>query len=472
MINLTQSILIKQHPKYLSMAKKSLRRILRYILILIIAGLVYGIYYINSLLPIITGYPAKFLCSAVFVSGRAQDEVEAMDLHFSFIKYTKNAVDYQDSSVTSSFLWGKSKAIFRKGFGATLLRGATEEELRKVKFPDFGKLPYNQDTIAWPLGNIVSDSTTNIDRAALEEITDKLMDEDGYNGHAFAFMVVHKGVPVVEAYQPEFNAKTRFLSWSMAKSFTNTLAGIMVKDGKWDINQPMNISEWKADSRKDITYNNLMQAQSGLLWNEDYGNRSDVTVMLYCEKDFARFVFNQPLESPVGSKWYYSSGNPNVVTYQMRRTIGSDKEYYQFPYTRLFNKIGMPDAIFEVDASGTFVGSSYIYATARDYARYGLLHLQDGIFNGERILPEGWVKYSTSPNAHSKGEYGSLFWLNQSNEFPAAPADMYCCKGYDGQRIFMIPSKELIVVVLGFSHKPDHVMDCNALLGDVLSAIK
>jgi len=341
----------------------------------------------------------------------------------------------------------------------------------KIKFPETIST-YDQDTIAWPLGNLLLSKTTGIDSVKLAEITEKLMDDEGYNGHAFAFMVVHKGIPVVEAYQPQFNAKTRFLSWSMAKSFTNTLAGIMVKDGNWDINQPMNIPEWQKDDRKQITYNNLMQAESGLLWNEDYGNRSDVTVMLFCENDFARFVFGQPLEAPVGSKWYYSSGNPNVVTYQIRQTIGNNQKYYQFPHERLFKKIGMPDAVFETDASGNFVGSSYIYATVRDYVRYGLLHLQDGIFNGERILPEGWVKYSTSPNAHSKGEYGSLFWLNKSNEFPSAPDDMYCCKGYDGQRIFMIPSKELVVVILGFSHKPDHVMNCDELLGDILSAIK
>jgi len=451
--------------------KSNLRRILWSVFVLLLIGLVYGSFYINSLLSIITGYPAKYLCSAVFISNRQQAEVEAMDLHFSFIKYAKNEVNFQDSSVASSFLWGKSKAIFRNGFGATLLRGVTEVELRKIKFPKMSKT-YDQDTIAWPMGNIMPETTTNIDTVALEQITEKLMDEDGYNGHAFAYLVVHKGIPVAEAYQPQFDAKTRFLSWSMAKSFTNTLAGIMVKDEKWDINRPISIDEWKADDRKQITYNNLMQAESGLLWNEDYGNRSDVTVMLYCENDFARFVFDQPLEAPVGSKWYYSSGNPNVVTYQMRKTIGNDQQYYQFPQKRLFNKIGMPDAIFEVDASGNFVGSSYIYATARDYARYGLLHLQDGVFNGERILPEGWVKYSSTPNKHSNGQYGSLFWLNQSNKFPSVPKDMYCCKGYDGQRIFMIPSKELVVVILGFSHKPDHVMNCDELLGDIISAIK
>jgi CubicO group peptidase (beta-lactamase class C family) len=454
-------------------AHKLLKRILLSFLVLVAGGIAFGVFYLNSLLPIITGYPAKYLCSAVFISNRQQEEVEAMDLHFSFIKYVKNEVNFQDSSVTSTFLWGKSKAIFRKGFGSTLLRGIDEAELRKVKFPGLTPLHYSQDTTKWPLGNIMPAKTTTIDTVKLVEITEKLMDDEAYNGHAFAFMVVHRGIPVVEAYQPQFNAKTKFLSWSMAKSFTNTLAGIMVKEGKWDINKPMNIPEWQNDDRKQITYNNLMQAESGLLWNEDYGNRSDVTLMLYCENDFARYVFDRPLEAPVGTKWIYSSGNPNVVTYQIRRTIGNDEEYYRFPHVALFDKIGMPDAVFEVDASGNFVGSSYIYATARDYARYGLMLMNDGMFNGERILPEGWVKYCTSPNNRSEGQYGSLFWINRSKiMYPSAPEDMFWCQGYDGQRIFMIPSKELVVVILGFSHDPVFTMKRDELLRDILETIQ
>ena len=454
-----------------SSPKQVLSRILKVVLILVIAGLGYGIYYINSLLPIITGYPAKYLCSAVFVSNRDQAEVEAMDLHFSFIKYTKNTVDLQDSSVISSFLWGKSKAIYRRGFGTTLLRDVSEEELRKINFPDSDKSPYNQDTINWPLGNLIPDTVRIIDAEGLNEISEKLMDDDGYNGHAFAFMVVHKGIPVVESYQPEFNAKTRFLSWSMAKSFTNALAGIMVKDGKWDINQPVDLPGWKNDDRKNITINNLMQMQSGLRWNEDYGARSDVTVMLYCEKDFAGFTYDQPLAYPAGTKWYYSSGSVNVLNFLMRKSIGNDPDYYRFAQTQLFNKIGMPDAVFEVDASGTQVGSSYIYATARDYSRFGLLCLQDGVFNGERILPEGWMTYSTTPASDSNGRYGSLFWLNTSKYYPSAPEDMYSCNGHDGQQIFIIPSKDLVVVLLGYSPKPDRVMNFDALLGDIISAI-
>ena len=452
------------------MKRTSGKRILWSVLAILIIGVGYGVYYINSLLPIITGYPAKYLCSAVFVSGREQAEVEAMDLHFSFIKYTKSKVDFQDSSVTTSFLWAKSKAIYRKGFGATLLRGVSEDDLRKIRFPR-SSATANQDTIAWPMGNLMPKKGSATDTIKLERIAEKLMDDEGYNGHAFAFMVVHKGIPVVEAYQPQFNAQTRFLSWSMAKSFTNTLSGIMVKENKWDINKPVSIPEWQSDERKNITINNLMQMQSGLRWNEDYGNRSDVTQMLYCENDFAKFTYNQPFAFPAGSHWYYSSGSVNVVNFLMRKTIGNDNEYNNFAQSRLFNKIGMPDAVFEVDASGTQVGSSYVYATARDYARFGMLYLQDGVFNGERILPEGWVNYTTTPASDSDGKYGSLFWLNQSKYYPAAPEDMYSCNGHDGQQIFIIPSKELVVVLVGYSPKPDRVMKFNDLLGDILSAI-
>lgn len=437
----------------------------------LIAGLAYGVIYINSLMPIITGYPAKYLCSAVFISNRIPAEVEALDLNFSFIKYTKSEVDFQDSSVTTYFLWGKSKAIYRRGFGCTLLRGMDEATLRSVKFPKSQLVTYNQDTISWPMGNQMPDTITEIDKLKLAEVTQKLMVENKYNGHAFAFMVVHKGFPVAESYQPEFNLKTRFLCWSMAKSFTNALVGVMVKEGNLDIFKPVNLPEWQNDDRKQITINDLMQMQSGLKWNEDYGTRSDVTAMLYCEHDFARYAYNRPLDFPIGSKWCYSSGSANVINYLMRRTLNNDNEYYGFSQSKLFNKIGMPDAVLEVDPTGTQVGSSYIYGTARDCARFGLLYLHDGVFNGERILPVGWVTYSTTAVADSKGEYGSMFWLNKAKYYPSAPEDMYSCDGHDGQRIFIIPSKELVIVVLGYSPKPDKVMNFDALLGDILKTI-
>ncbi len=335
--------------------------------------------YLNSLLPIITGYSAKNLCSAVFVSGRTPEDVENMDLNFSFIKFVNNSVDFENKSVTSRFLWGRSKAIYREGFGTTLLRDIEEESLRKIRYPGGTEPGYSQDTINWPLGDIIPDTVTGIDLKALGDITGKVINDNAYNGNVFAFMVLHKGIPVAEAYKPGFDRHTRLLSWSMAKSFTNALVGILVRQGRVDIQKPAGIEEWKDDERKDITLNNLMQMQSGLEWNEDYGNRSDVTLMLHCESDMGRFAWEQEKEFPAGTTWYYSSGTTNIVSYLIRKELGNDSSYYTFADIELFNRIGMPDAVFEVDPSGTRVGSSYLYATARDYARFGLLYMNDGV---------------------------------------------------------------------------------------------
>ena len=200
--------------------------------------------------------------------------MEAIDLNFSFIKYTRNSVNYDEKSVTSRFLWGKSKAIYRDGFGVTLLRGIPEDKVRKARYPVVIGPGYLQDTIKWPLGDKLPGKNTGIDTIKLAEISKRLITDNAYKGNAFAFIVLHKGIPVAESYKPQFNQKTRLLSWSMAKSFINAMVGILVKQGKLDILKPTGLDEWKQDERSKITLNDLMQMQSGLKWNEDYGNRS------------------------------------------------------------------------------------------------------------------------------------------------------------------------------------------------------
>jgi hypothetical protein len=257
----------------------------------------------------------------------------------------------------------------------------------------------------------------------------------------------------------------------MAKSFINAMVGILVKQGKLDVMQPAGFDEWKGDERYKITINNLMQMQSGLKWNEDYGNRSDVTLMLHRESDMSHFALDRPIAYPAGTHWYYSSGATNIVSYLIRKQFTNDSSYYVFANNQLFNKIGTPDAVFEVDPSGTRIGSSYLYATARDYARFGLLFENDGVFNGERILPEDWVKYSTSVASASNGRYGAFFWLNRSKVLPSAPEDMYACDGHDGQHIYILPTQELVVVILGYSPTFKGGMDTDRLLRDILTTL-
>lgn len=443
------------------------RKLIAGFVLIFFAGMIYGIVYLNSLMPVITGYPAKYLCSAIFISGREQAAVEQLDLNFSMIQFTSNSVDYKDKSVTSRFLWGKSKAIFREGLGAVLVRETDEQTLKNAEITGLLQDRLVFDTLPWPLGNRLADSIPKSDDSGWNTIADKMFTAESYGGNPFAMLVIHRGIPVLERYAPEFDRNTRFLSWSMAKSFTNTLAGMLVMDGKLDKERPAGVDEWSNDDRKAITLNNLLRMESGLEWNEDYGNLSDVTRMLYKESDFAKYAYQRPLKSAPGTNWYYSSGTTNIVNHLIRNTFSSDEELHRYVHERLFHRIGMADAIFETDATGNLVGSSYVFATLRDYGRFGLLYLNDGFFNGERLLPEGWVEYTRSPSPNSQGAYGAQFWLNRNRFYPDAPEDMFSANGHDGQRIFIIPSKELVIVILGYS--PNQSMDFNAVLKDILA---
>lgn len=425
--------------------------------------------YMNSLLPIATGYAAKNLASAVFVSNRLQEDVEALDLNFSLIKYTRNKVDYENKRVTSTLLWGKSVAVYREGYGCTLVKDFDDFETNLPKLV----APYSSDTLMWPMGNILPDTAiiSETALAMLSEVKDNLISKGEYGGHAFAFVVLHKGIPVMEGYNKGIDQNTKLLSWSMAKSFTSALAGVMVKNNLLDIYAPSDLDEWEDDKRSEITVNNLLRMESGLRWNENYGNRSDVTIMLHCEEDFAEYAAEKSLKNKPGEAWYYSSGSTNIANKVMRNRFNNDSDYYRFAHEQLFYKTGMPGAVFELDESGTQVGSSYVYATARDYARFALLYLNDGYFEGEQIFPQDWVEYTTSMTSDSNGEYGSSFWLNLSKTLPSAPSSMYSCNGHDGQRIFILPEQETAIVVLGFSPKDSNNMDFDSLVRDVLVAI-
>jgi CubicO group peptidase (beta-lactamase class C family) len=441
------------------MKKKS---ILHIVLVLLLAAVLGGCVYLNSLMPIITGYAAKNLASAVFVSGREPADVEALDLHFSFIKFTRNRVDFENHTVTSRFLWSKSTALYRDGYGVTLLRGRkAKERLLAQSFP----LPPE------PAGSESLQPGDSATSARLAPIAKALVDDHVYNGTPFAFVVLYKGAIVAERYRTGMTEDTRLLSWSMGKSFTNALVGLMTGDGLLDIYASMDIPQWKDDNRSAITLNDLMQMQSGLEWNENYGNRSDVNLMLHREEDMGLFALSKPLMAKPGTHWYYSSGSTNIIMHYLRGKFASDTEFWSYIRSRLFTPLGIRNACFEPDMSGTPVGSSYLYVTARDYARFGQMYLDDGCVAGTRILPEGWVDYSVTPASDSKGGYGAFFWLNQNKSCPDVPEDMFSCQGHDGQEIYIIPSQDLVVVVLGYSPKPDRVIDFNALLRDIIAAL-
>ncbi len=441
--------------------KRALKTIVPVLLIMIPAGL----WYINLLLPIITGYSAKYLCSAVFVSHRDAKETEELDLAFSPVRYTRNRVDTINRLVTSRLLWNSSVAVYREGLGSVLVRGTDARRLQK---PDTEKHAANlieDDTLPGGFGK-----QTGAVRG-LPATGFRLFHQKVYGGEPFAFLVVHKGKLIHEQYRRGFTRKTRFPGWSVAKSITSALAGIRVREGRFHPDQPAELDEWSHDDRRNITVRHLLQMVSGLEWDENYGARSDVTRMLYEESDFAGFAWRRPLAAPPGTHWNYSSGSANIVCFLIRRSFPNDETYYSWIRETLFRPAGMHGAILETDAAGTPAGSSYIFATARDYASFGLMYLNDGEWSGRRILPEGWVAFSTTPAPGSDGGYGAGFWLNRNGYYPDLPKDMYSSNGHNGQRIFMLPTQQLVVVILGHSPKPEHDMDFGLLMKDILASL-
>jgi len=430
------------------------KRIFRSLFWTVIILLLVVFAYLNYIGQAVSGYSAKGLASGVFLSGRTQESIEKEDINFSLMKFTKNKVDFEKKEVISRFLLWKSKAVYNEGLGCTLVRDFSEETVKKMDYPDMPLQKCNPDTIPWPAGDLKIDTIpTGINMSKLQSVIDQAFADTGSYKGTFGVLVVYKDQIVAERYRKDFTSSTRFLSWSMAKSFTNALVGILVKEGKVDINSPVPREEWTRDERKNITLNNLLHMNSGLAFNEEYSKLklTDVTTMLLKEGDMADYAATKKLEFPPDSVWVYSGGSTNIVCEYIKTILGSESDYFAFPGKSLFNKIGMRSAIFEPDASGTFVGSSYIYATIHDYARFGLLYLHNGNWLGEQILPEDWVKYTTTPAHGSGGEYGAFFYLNKSGKYPGLPEDMFSCEGHDGQKIFIIPSKQLVVVRTGYS---------------------
>ena len=429
--------------------------------------------------PIMSGMAAKTVCSCVYVAGRSKESVVEKELQVFPGLSSADITLTEDSTVSATILWKTSKAIFRKGLGCTLLAEATESQVRSQSI----KLPTppatDQDTIPWPMGNVISDSLPKGTRSTTltKVLNDSFLETDPAKPlNTLAMVVVHNGEIIAEQYAEGFDKNSKLMGWSMTKSITNALIGILVKEGKLQLNSPVLIDEWQSDNRKNITLNNLLQASSGLEWSESYFSPTSTFHKMFTHSDDkAAYARTMTLKENPGEHFVYSSGTTLILSGIIRETLGDDY-YYKFPYEKLFYKIGMNSAVMEPDASGTFVASSYCYATARDWARFGLLYLNDGVWNGERILPDGWVKYTTTPAPSAEiGQYGAQWWLNagarnntDNRKYPKLPADAYWADGFEEQYVMVIPSKNLVVVRLGVSH---HGFDFEKLTSGVIAAL-
>jgi CubicO group peptidase (beta-lactamase class C family) len=428
---------------------------------ILLAILVYILNFAYKYAYIGSSYDAKIVCSCTFVSHRDWASIKAEDLYA--VPFATININEKEQSVTSK-IYGmfETKAIYRPGLGCTLVNEMEESDIRKEP-----KLIREVTKVG---STFQKSMDNNFDSISIQSaIKEAFTETDPKNPKVTrAIVVLQNGKIIAEKYAPKITSETPLLGWSMTKSVTNAMIGLLVKDGKLDIYKPAPIAEWQNDERKNITLDHLLRMSSGLDWEENYAQPSDATEMLFRSKNAGYFAMHAKAKYKPDEQWYYSSGTSNILQEIIRRQFATLADYQKFPHERLFQKIGMNSAVLEPDASGTYVGSSFMYATARDWAKFGQLYLKDGVWEGERILPEGWVKYSSTETPNSHGQYAAQFWLYHNNNL--YQNDVFHAIGFEGQYVTIVPSKNLVIVRLGCT--PSDNFDHSKLVKEIIKAVK
>ncbi|UIK03558.1 serine hydrolase domain-containing protein [Neorhizobium galegae] len=428
-----------------------MRLLVRFVKILcgvIVVGLIgLGIWLYTSppeLLRVGSGYSAKMVCSNVFLAGRDSSEVLAVDVQapgHPLLRLMRVSVDRTEKRVHAALLgiFAGNDAVYREGLGCAVVPDGTPAAVVGVPVPAVTSL---DPSVLWPEGGKVESDPSVV----------RLLSDAGLAGPGLrAVVVVKRGRIVGETYSTGFSKDMPLLGWSMTKTVNVAILGTLIRDGKLSLDDRGLFPQWQGNQRGDIRIADLAAMESGLAFNENYGTVADVTRMLYLEPDMANFAADQPLEADPGTRFGYSSGTAVMLSKIWMDRIGDRAAALSYPRNALFGPLGMESAVMEADAAGTFVGSSYMYATARDWARMGLLLARDGVWSGNRILPEGFVALMHQANATSGGRYSKMqTWLPGKDD-PGMPADTFFLQGHDGQTITVIPSLDLVVVRLGLT---------------------
>ncbi len=418
------------------------------VIIIAFAG---AIVIVSPMARVAAAYKAKALCSEIFLAGR--DAVAVAEREFAGIS---PAIDAASAHIfekerrvdVSIYGLGPTRALYRDGYGCTIEAGGAP-----------APLPAREpiDAQGWDEAPPVPGrAIARIDYGAIEyALNEAITDEKA--GHR-AFLLAVDGKLVAERYAPGFDETTPLLSWSMAKSVTASLVGAAVLKGYFAIDEKAPVPEWEGDAKRAaITWNDLLRMQSGLAFDETYGDpHSDVSEMLFRARDAGGVAASKELAHAPGEHWSYSSGTTNLIMRTLRQVLAEKGvDLYAFAREALFEPIGAASFVLEPDSSGTPIGSSYIYATARDWARLGELYLEGGAWNGRQVLPETWTDYVRRATPASDGEYGAQFWLNldgasgRKRFVPGLPENVYYMAGHEGQYVFIIPDKNMVIVRLG-----------------------
>lgn len=447
-------------------------RATRRIVLLVIALVLCVIFRPDRALTVATGSAAHDLCSEVFVAHQDPDRIFAESLAprpgFRIVAPAIFwSVDHERQTTRAALLGAfVSRAQFRDGIGCTLVfdsdpvTSASANPLRTTGSSD-------EQTAATPLLGALAPAgiVEPADQRLRKALDDAFVEAEHAPHHwTSAVVVMHDGKIVAERYAPGIDSATPLLGFSMTKSVTNALIGILVQKGRLSVGWAAPVPAWQAsgDPRQRITIEQLLRMESGLDLDETGTGFDPSNQMLYDEPDMADFAARAALIAPPATRWHYSSASTQLLARIVRDTVGgTGVAVQQFARRELFAPLGMEHVTLEMDRTGTPIGSHYMLASARDWARLGWLYAEDGVLAGQRILPEGWARYSATPTLDT--DYGAGFWTN-AGQHPHAlwrvehgmPVDSFFASGNLGQRIAILPSQHLVVVRTGFDQGPDY----------------
>jgi CubicO group peptidase (beta-lactamase class C family) len=439
------------------MASRLLKIFLITVLVLVLASAIWIRSTGKDLFLTATGSVSRSLCAAAFVSKVDPDRMfaeEQRPLMRGLGWAIRYQVDRNNDEVRASVLGVfPARAVFREGLGCMLIPDGMSVPQAAGFIPEPIASPY-------PKSSEVKAADPRIRLAIQQAFAEP---DPAHPRLTKAIVVLHNGQLMGEQYAPGYGPDTPIYAHSLSKSIINAVIGILVRQGRLQLEQAAPISAWQnpQDPHHGITVDQLLRMDSGLPFDETNGVLSPMTRMLFLQPDMADYAARFPLAHSPGTTWGYSNLSYLLLSRVIRNATGGTAiDAERFIRSELFVPLGMRDALIETDVTGTPVGASNVYASARDFARFGQLYLDDGLVNGQRILPEGWVAYSHSQTL--KTGYGAGFWLNVMNDgnvpvwdspwgMPQLPRDMYYGRGAFGQYVVIIPSEQLVVVRMGIS---------------------
>jgi CubicO group peptidase (beta-lactamase class C family) len=418
------------------------------------------------------GVQAVLMCNGLFTSNRSLEQVFDQELAYlrrpvGTARGGDYVVDRERKAVGVGAPGGTPvmRAAFREGIGCVAMApDQTFEDIESLPKLDMPPPPGDPATIAWPDGDRVEEAPlpSHIDPPALAAASDWAFERDSPEQVTLSLIVLHDGRIVHERYAPGVDMTTRTRTWSTAKSIAVTLIGMLVDQGKLALDEPVGI-DWLPDTRRDdadprsaITLRNLLHMSSGLYpvdsWGMEYATGSGLAY--WAGASSIQSARNRGLIREPGTYWDYENFDTLLAVYAMKRALGSDRAYLEFPRRALLDKIGMRNTLVSTDRFGDFILSSQVYTTARDLARFGQLYLQNGVWNGERLLSEEWIEFvrTPAPSTAARGNfYGGQWWLVPDDRTDV-PKDAYSTAGNRGQYVVVVPSHDVVIVRRGLDY--------------------